>query len=257
MRLNQPSGPKGFSANIIRIMGYLFLLLGIAGQSILQNRLLGLNSLTSAEFLELWDTDPSIMGIATTALVFQALQTCAVPLFSFLLAEGFSHTSDPKNYLIRVAVLALVTEIPYNLAISGAWIDFSSRNPVFGLALCIVMMMLWSRYQEKGAKNTAIKVLIAVAAFVWAKMLGIDEGVCLVILVGTFRSFRNKPGLRNLAGMAAACICSMFSMFYLAAPMAVLALHFYNGEPGPNNRIFNYAIYPLALLCFGLVAMFI
>lgn len=257
MLSNETSRPRGISGNAVRTWGYLFMLMGIAGQSIIQNQILDLGSVTTAELMAAWDADPSIMGIATLALVFQAVQTCAAPIFAFLLVEGFCHSSDSKNYLIRVACVALVSEIPYNLSMGGVWFDFSSRNPVFALVLGLVTMMLYQRYQEPGVKNMAIKGAITLAAILWANMLAISDGNCLILLIATFWGFRNKPNYRNLAGMAACCLCSIFSMFYLAAPMSVMALYMYNGEPGPRNKAFNYAIYPVALLCFGLVAKFI
>lgn len=257
MLSNNHSRPRGISGNAVRTWGYAFLLMGIAGQSIIQNQILGLGFVTTGELMAAWDADPSIMGIATLALVFQAVQTCAAPIFAFLLVEGFCHTSNVKNYLIRVACVAVVSEIPYNLAMGGVWFDLSTRNPVFALVLGMVMMLLYQRYQEAGVKNLAIKALVTLAAILWAIMLRIQDGNCLVLLIATFWGFRNKPNYRNLAAVAAACLCSMFSMFYLAAPMSAMALYMYNGEPGPRNRSFNYAVYPLALLCFGLVAKFI
>lgn len=257
MTLNQPSRPRGISGNAIRTWGYLFLLLGIAGTCILQNRFLGMNSLNAEELLAVLNKDPSYMGIATGALVFQALETCAAPLFTFLLVEGFTHTSNVKNYLIRLIGVAALSEIPYNLAMSGRWFDWSSRNPVWGMVLCLVMLILYTQFGEKGIKNTAIKAGLTIAAFVWTKMLGIQDGACLLILSGGFWLFRNKPTFRVMAGMGAAGLCVMFSPFYLAAPMSVLVLHFYSGETGPQNRIINYAAYPLTLLCFGIIGMFL
>ena len=254
---NHPSKPKGFSANAIRTWGYLFLLMGIAGQSIIQNQILGLNTMTNNELFAAWDSNPAIMPLVTLALVFQAMQTCAAPIFSFLLVEGFLHTSNVKNYLIRVTTVALVSELPYNLAMGGKWLDLSSRNPVFGLVLCMITLMFYAQYQERTMKHRAIKVAVTLAALVWGRMLGIQDSFCLVVLTITFWGFRNKPNFRNLAAMIAASLCTLSSMFYLASPMAVLVLYKYNGEPGPRNRTFNYAVYPVALLFFGLLGKFI
>ena len=242
---NNPSKPKGFSGNALRTWGCLFLFFGIAGQSIIQNQILGLGSVTPAELMAAWDADPSIMGFATLALVFQAIQTCAAPIFAFLLVEGYLHTSNFKS------------ELPYNLAMDGSLIDLSSRNPVFALALGLIVMKLFDRYQEKGAANIAIKVAIGLAAFIWAKMLGIADGAPLVLLTIAFWAFRNKPNFRNMAGCAAAALCSLFSMFYICSPMGVMTLYMYNGEVGNKNPKVNYAAYPLMLLCVGLVAKFI
>ena len=174
---NNPSKPKGFSGNTLRAWGYLFLLLGIAGQSIIQNRMLGLNTMTTAELFAAWDADPAIMPLVTMALVFQAMQTCAAPIFSFLLVEGILHTSNVKNYLIRVTCLALISELPYNLAMGGKLLDFSTRNPVFGLVLGMITLMFYAQYQEPTLRNRALKTVITLAALVWGKMLGIQDSV--------------------------------------------------------------------------------
>ena len=254
---NNPSKPKGFSGNTLRAWGYLFLLLGIAGQSIIQNRMLGLNTMTTAELFAAWDADPAIMPLVTMALVFQAMQTCAAPIFSFLLVEGILHTSNVKNYLIRVTCLALISELPYNLAMGGKLLDFSTRNPVFGLVLGMITLMFYAQYQEPTLRNRALKTVITLAALVWGKMLGIQDSFCLLLLIITFWGFRNKPNYRNLAAMIAASLCTLSSMFYLASPMSVLTLYKYNGEPGPRNRTLNYALYPVVLLCFGLLGKLI
>lgn len=257
MRLEQPVRSSGLTGNAIRTWGYLFLILGIAGKSILQNRLLGINGLDTAQLLEVLSADPNNMMIATCALVFQAVQTCAAPLYVFLLVEGFCHTSDPHRYLLRILGTAVISEIPYNLAYSGTWMDASSRNPVFGMALCLVMLMLFARYEKKGWQGILLKAGISVLTMVWTKMLGIGDGGCLVVLTLTFWAVRNRPNFRTMAGMGGAGLCVAFSMFYLAAPMAVLTLHGYNGEPGSRNRAVNYLAYPLLLLCFGVAAKFL
>lgn len=254
---NNPSKSKGFSGNAIRTWGYLFLLMGIAGQSIIQNRILGLGSVTTADLLAAMEANPTLMPMATLALVFQAIQTCAAPIFAFLLVEGFIHTSNRKNYLIRVACVALASELPYNLAMSGKLIDLSSRNPVFGLVLGMITLMFYASYQDFTLSHRLIKLVITVAGMVWGKMLGIADGSCLVFLIATFWGFRNKPSVRNMAVMGATCLCSLASIYYLAAPMAVLTLYMYNDEPGPRNVKFNYTAYPVALLILGLIAKFI
>lgn len=246
--------PSGLSGNAVRTWGMLFLILGIAGRSIIQNQILGLGSVTNMELLAAMQADNSIMLFATLALVCQAVETCATPIFAFLLVEGFTHTSDFKNYLIRVAAVALVSEIPYNLAVGGSLLDLGSRNPAFGLVVCLIMMYLFSRYAEKRFANTAIKAAIVLAAIIWCQMLGIKDGNCLVAISAVFWAFRAKPMLRNLAGCAAAAVCSLFSFFYIASPMAFVVLHMYNSEPGARNRTVNYLSYPLILAAIALMA---
>ena len=46
----------------------------------------------------------------------------------------------------------------------------------------------------------------------------------------------------------------LISPLYALAPLAFLAIHFYNGEKGTGNMIVNYAAYPVLLLGVWAVA---
>lgn len=242
----------GINANGLRTWGMIFVLAGIISRSVLQNQFLGMGSVTGAELVELMQASESAMRIATIALIQQALETCAVPIFAFLLVEGFQKAESMKGYAIRIGLVAVVSEIPYNLAMSQTVLDLSSRNPAMGLLLGLALLYLYNRF----AGSKAICILVTIAGFAWAWMLGIDHGVAMVLMIAVIWGFRKKPLIRGFVGSAVAVLCTVGSMFYLAAPMGFLAIHFYNGEPGPDNKIVNMAIYPVSLLVIGLVAMF-
>lgn len=247
---------RGFSSGALRAWGMVFLIMGVIGRSILQNRLLGLGNVTTTELLALMDQRPELMTYATVALLLQALETCALPVFTVLLLDGFLHTSNYRNYLLRVAGLALVCEIPFDLAMSGKVLDLSVQNPVLGMALGLVLLYFYRRYDERSGRNILIKLLVAVAAILWAEMLRIEHGAAVVLVLCVLWIFRRKLLLRNIAGASAVVLCTLISPFYMAAPMAFLLVHFHNGERGAENKVVNYAIYPAALLIIGLVAKF-
>lgn len=248
---------NGLTRAGLRTWGMLFVILGIFGRAVLQTRYLGVMNLTNDELLAAMSAGHDVMLVVTFAIVLQFLETCATPIFSFLLAEGFAHTSDSVKYIVRVLGLAVVSEIPYNFAMSGKFLDFSSRNPVFGLLLALILLYLYQRFSEKKAMNMLFKAVFTVAAVVWCGMLKIEHGAACVILAAVFWAMRNKPNLRNLVGGAAAMACSLFSIFYMVSPMSVMVLHFYNGEKGEENRLVNYLFYPAALIvCAAAGAIF-
>lgn len=247
--------PSGISGSGLRAWGMVFLALGIFGQGILQRRILGVGQVTGSELLTIMNSSSTAMGIASLALVLQALETCAAPIFAFLLTEGVTHTSDMKRYALRMLGLALVTEIPYNLAISGKVLASGSVNPVFSLLLCLIMLWFYKWYGEKGGKNTIIKAIVTIAAVLWAQMLHISYGASMVILTAVLWFMRRWPTYKGFAGAAAAVACMVISPFFLAAPMGFLAVHMYNGEPGDLSRPRKYLTYPAILLVVGLAGL--
>ena len=244
--------PAGLHAGSLRAWGMLFAVAGIVSRSILQNRMLGVGLRTMQELVELMQADQTAMIVATIALILQAVETVAVPIFVFLLGEGFLHTSDWKKYFARVAALAVLTEIPYDLAMNGKVLEISSQNPVIGLVLCMVLLYLWKRFEGK----KLICIVMALAGLAWALMLKIDHGIPMILMICVVHLFRNKRMFMGFSGMAAAALCTGISPFYLVAPMGFLAIHFYNGEEGESNRLVNYLFYPVLLLVIGLVAKF-
>lgn len=247
---------NGITSNGLHTWGMLFVALGVVGRSIFQNQLLGLGNISTAELLAAMDASESVMTYATLGLVLQAMETCAVPIFAYLLVEGRMHTSNFWKYGLRVLGLAALSEIPYNLAMSSKLFDFSTRNPVFGLVLAMVVMHFFSLYEDKSWKNRAIKAVIVIAAVLWCSMLRIEYGGCMVIVTMVMWACREKPLMRNMAGATGAIVCMLYSPLFMLAPMGMVAVHFYNGEEGQDNRLVNYLAYPALLVAVTLIGAF-
>lgn len=249
--------PKGLTAAALRTWGILLAAAGIIGRCILQNTILGIGGASTQQMLEILAANPDSMSIATVALVLQGLEACAVPIFALLLAEGFAHTKDWKKYLLRVAVIALVSEIPYDLAMNGTFLDMQAQNPSIGLVLAMVVTYLYSRFSHPTAVHRFTKVIVLVAAIVWAEMLRIEHGTLLVVLAAVFYLMRNRASLRGLAGAGVAMACTIISPFYLVSSMGCLLIHLYNGEQGETSRVANYLAYPVILIAVVLAANFV
>ena len=239
---------KGFSGNGIRILGILCLAFGVAGKCLIQNRILGMANTTTNQLLALLNQKPELMGAATAALVLQMIYCCAVPVFAFLLVEGFCHTSNYRNYLLRVLGVAALSELPYNLAMGDSLLVPGSRNPVFALVICLVVLYFYRRYTEKTGRNLAIKALVTLAAVIWIGMLRIDDGLAILVLTAVIWALRDKPNYRTLGSCVAAIACTLISPYFALAPMPLIATHFYNEEKGNTNRVFAYLAYPAILL---------
>ena len=258
LKLRDPkSRTRGMNRARLRALAMVMLAVGIVGRSVFQNHLLGVSAFTPDVMLTILQESPEDMALATIALAFCAIEACAAPLFALMLVEGFQNTKDWKHYLTRVTVVALISELPYNLAMSGKLFDWSTRNPVFGMVLSLILLYFYQKYSEKSFKNVMLKLFATFAMLIWPMILGIVDGECILLLVAVFWGLREKPLVRNLVGTVVALICCVVSPFYLAAPAAFLAIHLYNGDKGDENRTVNYLAYPSLLLIVGVLAKFL
>ena len=84
-----------------------------------------------------------------------------------------------------MAVSALVSEIPYDLAICGKVWDFSSQNAMITMCICLIMLKCLDLFKEtSGFTGGMLKVLILIAAIVWVSIFRAEYGLCIVLLTG-------------------------------------------------------------------------
>ena len=258
MRRIGNTGPKGLSRQAIRIWGLLFLIAGVVGQGIIMNKLMGMQGKSSADILASLEANEKNLTLAIFALLMQMAYACAIPIFTFLRVDGFRRTSSIKQYALRLSGVALLAEIPYNLAMSGTWIDFNSRNPMIAMVLGLVMMYIYHHYSGMKFKNLLIRLLVFALGIVWIDMLRVDHGLAIVVMISTLWALRKHRSWQILGGCAMMFVLSGFpyNPSYWLAPIVFLAVHFYNDEPCDENRWFNYLSFPAVLLAVGLIAKF-
>lgn len=254
----QQRRPTGISRNHLRIWGLLFLLAGMIGQGVLQNRVLGVSVMTPEQILAVLESSENMMMVATASLLLKALETCGVPIFAFLLVDGWMNTSDRGKYALRVLGVALVSEIPYDLVMSGKWFHFSVQNPAMGLLLAMAVLYFFTLYAGKGFKNVVIKLLVTICAVIWTSMLRIEYAGSLVLTAVVLYLCWNKPNLRAIAGAAATLMCSLSSLLFMMSPMGFLLVHFYNPERNVDeNRTVVYCAYPVMLAAVAVISVFV
>lgn len=250
---------KGLNKHQLLFWGLMFVVAGLFSRSFIQNRVLQMSNMTGQQLLEVISASKSAMAAATAALVMQALETCAIPIFAFLLAEGFEKTKSRPKLLLFVLITAVASEIPYNLAMYGKLLDTTSRNPAVALLIGVAVLYFFRRYRDKSFQNVFIKVFVAISSVLWAVMLNVEHGVALLIMVMTMWALRNKKSLRALFSSFAAAICMIISPFYIVSAMGILPVHLYreDEQEQEQNVVLLYAAYPVLLLVVGVLAKFL
>ena len=187
--------------------------------------------------------------IMITAL--RAMGRLTMPLIAFLLSEGFAMTSSKKKYLRRLLLFAVISEIPFDLAVNGRLFSSDSANVLWTLSISFAGLFLIKKSNDPNGPLPErcvpyIITLIAVTTCALAEFSGADHGAVCVISVYFFYFLRTmKPW-----DIAFGCMCYIM---WFPAPLAFILLSGYNGKRSKKGKYFFYAFYPLhLLLLFGL-----
>lgn len=165
----------------------------------------------------------------------------AIPIYAWLLVRGFRETHNRVAYGVQLLLLALICEVPYDLATSGKTFDFNSQNPVFGLFIAFVVLaaLEWvaARYQK------AMRVVLSVG------LMSIGSVTLGFVLIFTLmRSHENS--MMFTAGLFGA-------VMMITPGVGVAFVHYYNGKLGYKHQWTKwafYAVYPVILIICAICA---
>ena len=241
-----------FTADGLKLFACITMLLHSIGIAVVENGMIHLEQYTTESLSQAMATDSRLMMLAGVGSVLQLLGGLAVPVFAFLLVEGFRNTSDYKKYLLSVAAFALLSEIPYDLAIRQRLWDFSSQNALVSTGICLLMLYFLRMAQARtGAGKGLLQLLIVAAAVVWAALFRAEFGLCMVLLTAVFYIFYARNGIKTLLGV-------LISLLYVTGPLSFYGIWCYNGVRTDRlPKYFYYVFYPLHLLVLGLLVKFL
>lgn len=236
---------RGLSGKRLKIIAGIMLFFQVASTAVVPG-------LTGRDFND--------MSTLTLAVICELVSWAAIPIYAWLLVEGFRQTSNVGRYLLRLVILALVCEVPYDLVTFGRPWDFGSQNPVWALVLGLIVLLLMKLARDKyRAGSTAgaigLGVVFTLAGVLWALFLRLGTrqglmpvGAILVVMVVIFYLLE----LRENTMMMSAGFVGALAL--VAPAIGVAFLHYRNETKGyadPRTGWWLYAIYPVELL-FGL-----
>lgn len=188
----------------------------------------------------------------------------------YFLVEGFQYTHSKKNYAIRLAIFALVSEIPYCLAFTNnGLLEFRELNMLFTLLICFGILMAVEKVSNKVIRATCILILILFSSvcdwaflapvftllFLWSKGSKSKTGWDFIISMLLFGGLNFAGGLGRFS-METNLIYALGSMMGIALAGIVIVI-FYNGRRIEKGSVFSkwffYWFYPLHLLLLGIL----
>lgn len=182
------------------------------------------------------------------------------PLFGWLIANGYRHTSNANQYLIRLLIFAFISQIPFALVGNSMSEPLSSLNIFFTLWLGLSTIALLDRFASLPAKVICGSLGVALG---W--ILPVDYGAAGVLSIIAFHlSFKRYwlmfglqllifglfftlPLLVDLAQIPGLVVHPVRLWQPLAAA-SVLLIALYNGRKGHSMKYLFYLFYPTHLL---------
>lgn len=188
----------------------------------------------------------------------------------YFLVEGFQYTHSKKNYAIRLAIFALVSEIPYCLAFTNnGLLEFRELNMLFTLLICFAILMAVEKVSNKVIRTVCILILILFSSvcdwaflapiftllFLWSKGSKSKTGWAFIISMLLFGGLNFAVGLGRFS-MEINLIYALGSMMGIALAGIVIVI-FYNGRRIEKGSVFFkwffYWFYPVHLLLLGII----
>ena len=197
------------------------------------------------------------------------------PIYAFLLVEGYFHTSNLKKYVKRLLLFAVISEIPFNLAMASSVIYPFHQNVLW--SFLIALGLIHCNEKAKSTGKLWLRIIVAVFTILAGYLLGlitmVDYYHAGILMVLTFYFFHHRNwwdyvgqllclgyiNLELLGGFGYEVVLFGETVFLTRQGFALLALipiWLYKGKQGYHSKwwkYFCYAFYPVHLLILGLL----
>lgn len=240
MKIDSPSNDKIkiLSGSLLKLIAIITML--IDHFALILNAELGLSNIL---ILTIFDRR------VTLYYILRKIGRLAFPIFCFLVAEGFFYTKNPIKYAAKLGVFALISEIPFNLMLSGNIFYPNKQNVYVTLFLGVVLLFILTR-----GSNKIIQLLFSVLIILIAGYARIDYGIRGVLLIVLLFILRDKKNHQ--------IVCSFpFLSGGYAAWCGIFLTLLYNNKRGfiksPLLKYAFYVFYPAHIVILFLIKNFI
>lgn len=178
----QKQEKKGISGSTVKIIAVAAMLIDHVAAALL-TRMLIVNGLL--EISESGDLNQVIQWLAENAGLYYGMMAMRLvgrlgfPIFCFLLVEGFQKTGNVKKYALRLGLFALISEIPFDLAVSGKVLEFGYQNVYFTLFIGILTLCAFDFFSRHDF-GKALRIVLTAAGILLLPVYG-TLAVCSVL----------------------------------------------------------------------------
>ena len=182
--------------------------------------------------------------------VLRGIGRAAFPIFCFLLVEGAVHTRSPRKYLLRLASFALISEIPFDLALNNQPFYWGTQNVFFTLLAGLLVIQAFQRSPGQEWRGMLALAVLGAAA----ELCGTDYGAIGVAVIAVMYLLRERFWAASVLSLILLVLLARIEIFSIPA-FLILAL--YNGKRGRQPKYFFYVFYPVHLLILWAAGNFV
>lgn len=216
---------------------------------------------------------------------FRCIGRIAMPLFLFLLVQGFFKTSNLKKYILRIGIIAIITEIIIKVQ---NYINVNNNivlnvkpilplNVLFSFILILITLRLIDRKIFKDdildifSRVMIITLIVLIYLYINIdyRIYGLIIGIIMYFLEKLKQTYNNDITKTKIS------VFSVIVQFFLIVPIyimstksiisifsavAFLIILLYNGQKGIKNKFISitfYLIFPLQYLSLYTLALII
>lgn len=239
----------GFTGNQLKMIAFIFMLFDHIGFMLIENGVL-------------YGQNPAYWSLALetaagqrwylAARILRTLGRLSFPIFAFLIVEGVTHTRSVRKYILRLIIFAVLSEVPFDLAVKGVLYYPEYQNVMFTLTLGA---MSAAAMQKGSSLPLFVRFMIAALFCAAAYFLKSDYGAVGVLLISAMYIVREDRRAMLTAG---AIISAAESIEYACvSALSFAIISFYNERRGDfPMKYFFYFAYPLHLLLFWAMVYF-
>ena len=206
--------------------------------------------------------DHAGLALFPRAQILRCVGRLSFPLYCFLLVQGYSHTRDLRAYARRLLLLALLSEVPFDLLIFGRVASAVEQNVCFSLLLGLGAVYVADRFRDDPARMLPGLMMMFTASMAVRVSYGwLGIALCLCFYVFRGRNAAQVLGLTLIEVLY--CLSLLLSgvkvswvLISLCAMCSAVPIALYSGKPGLRHPLLStlfYAAYPLHILALLLI----
>ena len=174
---------RGISGSTVKIIAILAMLIDHVAAVILTRQMVAtgyLKAFESGVYEELmgWLAENKALYYSYDCM--RMVGRIGFPIFCFLLVEGFQRSKNLKMYLARLGIFALISEVPFDLAITGSAFELGYQNVFFTLFLGLFTLCCYEYFEKNELHRVVQGIFQATGALLPAAYITI----CLANLAG-------------------------------------------------------------------------